>query len=562
MDKSYIVVYNGLAKDLENELKKNNLNDYIILNDKIASIYTNKNFNENKFKNIKHIGWWQRSSPMTSLIELTNKLDTGETISRVSGIEFIEGNPYVNQSGKGVMIAIIDSGIDYLHPDFINERGETNIISIWDQESTKGNPPKGLLFGSEFSRSDINNAIKQNNKSLSEDRLGTGTIAAGICCGKGNVISKNKGIAINSELIVVKLREYRGRYDSNKVSYQTSDFLAAITYIENISKIEGKDVIINLTVGKSSSPGMEETMLDSFEFLKKAGVVVVSGAGNEGNTDIHYSGKFMDKHESQDILIQVGNQTNLEIFLYLGGPDKVGAQLISPSGEISYNVHYSAEDYPYRGKFNVENTKYEIQYVYPWFETGYEKLFIDLEDIKPGVWTLRLNPELIIEGEYDVYLPNKGIMSSTTRFLASDYLYTIGGFAAIDNIITVGTYNNIIDSMWISSSKGPIRESGIKPDIVAPGVDVISTHIGGEYNTATGTGVSSSIVCGVLAIIMEYIKNQSEYIEKYMYAQILKTYLILGATRKNIYKYPNPIQGYGLLNLKETITQISYNLEL
>lgn len=561
MNKSYIIVYNGDYNSLEEELKINKISNYIILNDKIAVIYVDQKFNESKLNKIKNIGWWERSSPMSSMINITDRIESGENVSRASGLDFIEGNPYINQSGKGVIIAIIDSGIDYLHPDFINNSRESNIISIWDQESDKGDPPKGYLFGSEFNKKQINNAILMNDNSLSEDRLGTGTIAAGICCGKGNINSDYRGIAINSELIVVKLREYSDRYEYGKINYQTSDFLAAIKYVEDVASKENKDLIINITVGKSSSPGMEESILESFDFFKKSGVVVVSGAGDEGNTDIHYQGSFKDDKEYQDILIQVGNQINLEIFLYLGGPDKIGAQLISPSGEISYSVQYSAEDYLYKGKYNVENTKYEIQYIYPWFETGYEKIFIDLEGVKQGVWTLRLNPEVIIEGEYDVYLPNKNIIAAETRFLAPDYLYTIGGYATTDRIITVGTYNNLTDSMWIGSSKGPIREGGVKPDIVASGVDVISTYKNESYNTATGTGVSSSVVCGSLAIIMEYIRNQSEYIEKYMYGQMLKTYLILGATRQSIYKYPNPIQGYGLLNLKETITQISYNLE-
>ncbi|MGL4796511.1 MAG: S8 family serine peptidase, partial [Paraclostridium sp.] len=360
MNKSYIIVYNGDYNSLEEELKINKISNYIILNDKIAVIYVDQKFNESKLNKIKNIGWWERSSPMSSMINITDRIESGENVSRASGIDFIEGNPYINQSGKGVMIAIIDSGVNYLHPDFINSSRESNIISIWDQESNKGNPPTGYLFGSEFNKEQINNAILMNDNSLSEDRLGTGTIAAGICCGKGNINSDYRGVATNSELIVVKLREYSDRYEYGKINYQTSDFLAAIKYVEDVASKENKDLIINITVGKSSGPGMEESILESFDFFNKSGVVVVSGAGDEGNTDIHYRGSFKDDKEYQDILIQVGNQINLEIFLYLGGPDKIGAQLISPSGEISYSVQYSAEDYLYKGKYNVENTKYEI----------------------------------------------------------------------------------------------------------------------------------------------------------------------------------------------------------
>ena len=156
-------------------------------------------------------------------------------------------------SGKNVIIAIIDSGIDYLHPDFINEDGTTKIISIWDQESVKGNPPEGYLFGSEFTREDINKAIKENDSTLSEDKRGTGTIAAGICSGKGNLNSIYKGVAIDSELLIIKLREYENRFDYGKINYQLSDFLAAIKYIEDIISKNKKYVVINMTVAVTPS---------------------------------------------------------------------------------------------------------------------------------------------------------------------------------------------------------------------------------------------------------------------------------------------------------------------
>ncbi|MDO7205186.1 S8 family serine peptidase [Paraclostridium bifermentans] len=114
--------------------------------------------------------------------------------------------------GEGTIIAIIDSGIDYLHPDFINEDGSSKIISIWDQESDKGNPPENLNFGSEFTREDINKYIKINSYELTKDIVGTGTIAAGISSGNGRLNSLYKGIAPKSELLIVKLKPIKDIY--------------------------------------------------------------------------------------------------------------------------------------------------------------------------------------------------------------------------------------------------------------------------------------------------------------------------------------------------------------
>lgn len=460
MENSYLILYQSSKEMLEEELLKNKINKFIILNSRLATIYTNNDFDESILNQIYVISWWQRSNPMSSLINITNNIDNGHTVETASNIDFVEKNPYIEATGKNVIIAIIDSGIDYLHPDFINKDNTSKILSIWDQNSIKGNPPKGLLFGTEISKEEINKAIREKDPSLTEDEVGTGTIAAGICSGKGNLNHDYRGVALDSELVVVKLRQYKGPYDESKISYQTSDFLAAIKYLEKFDLDDDKFLIINHTVGKSPSPALEASLFESFSFLSRPNVIMVGGSGNEGNTDIHHHGIVRSINETEDIIIQVGEQKDLEIILYLNGPDKIGGRLISPSGEISDAIVYSPDYNPYVGYFNLENTAYEIQYVYPWIETGYEKFFI------------------------------------------------------------------------------------------------YSTYRGQTYNTGTGTGVSSSIVCGVLAVLIDYITGQKSYTKDTIYTSVLKTYLMLGATKLDIYEYPNTAQGYGLLNLQNTFIQV------
>ena len=561
MEKSFIIVYEGRRNILEENLKKNGINRYIFLNNQLASIYVDESFIEAKLNHIEGVDWWERSTPMSSLIEITDRLKEGESVRIAAGTDYIYKNPYITPSGKKSIIVIIDSGIDYLHPDFIKRDGTSKIVGMWNQESSKGNPPQGCLFGTEFTRDDINKAIKDKDTSLGTDNIGTGTMAAGIASSNGNLNSLYEGVAIDSELLVVKLREYKDTYDIGKINYQMSDFLAGIKYALDVFKREDKFMVINLTVGERSRSIIEATMLDSFNELSKSGIVVVSGAGNEGNTDIHYEGNVKSKDEIQDIIIQVGNQKNLDIVLSTNGPDKIGASLISPSGEISYTIKYSPDYYLYKGRFNLENTSYEMRFIYPWLQSGTEELVINLRDIKPGIWTLRIVSEFIVSGVYDVYLPNKNLISKDTRFIDPSSSATVTLFAMVDNVITVGGYDDKTDSIWIGSSKGPIRQRSVKPDIVAPGVDIIGTYKDSSYNTATGTGVSSSIISGVIALIMEYIYEQSSASIKSLYTEVLKTYLMLGARRSEIYTYPNISQGYGKLNLKETMIQIANNLE-
>ena len=561
MEKSYIIIYNIPVDRLEENLKNNNINRYIILNNTIVALYVDDSFNEDILDRIDGIIWWERSSVMSSLIELTNNLPNGETVRTAAGTEYIYINPYITPTGKDIIIAIIDSGINYLHPDFIKSDNTTKIISIWDQESTLKPPPEGYLFGSEFTREEINEYIKRNDSSLSVDNIGTGTIAAGIAAGLGRGNSSYDGVAVDAELVVIKLKSYKDTFAKGKVNYEESDFLAGIKYALEVADRENKRMVINLTVGGRSTSGIEVSMLDSFEELDGSGRIVVCGAGNEGNTDIHYSGNIQMADKSQDIIIQVGEQVNLDITLCPIGPDKIGAAIISPGGEMSYVINYTPEPFVYRGRFNLEDTSYEMRYIYPCIKSGNEMLDITLKNIKPGIWTLRIFPEFIINGNYNVYLPNKNLISPQTRFTDSSSDATITLFGVIKKVITVGAYNDRTDSLWIGSSKGSVVKRQIKPDIVAPGVDIIGPYQNDAYNTATGTGVSSSVVAGIVAIMMSYIISQEEVSRNLLFSEPLKTFLMLGATRKEIYTYPNMAQGYGILNLRNTLAAISNNIE-
>ena len=445
MEKSYIIIYNIPVDRLEENLKNNNINRYIILNNTIVALYVDDSFNEDILDRIDGIIWWEGSSVMSSLIELTNNLPNGETVRTAAGTEYIYINPYITPTGKDIIIAIIDSGINYLHPDFIKSDNTTKIISIWDQESTLKPPPEGYLFGSEFTREEINEYIKRNDSSLSVDNIGTGTIAAGIAAGLGHGNSNYDGVAVDSELVVIKLKSYKDTFAKGKVNYEESDFLAGIKYALEVADRENKRMVINLTVGGRSTSGIEVSMLDSFEDLGGSGRIVVCGAGNEGNTDIHYSGNIQMADKSQDIIIQVGEQVNLDITLCPIGPDKIGAAIISPGGEMSYVINYTPEPFVYRGRFNLEDTSYEMRYIYPWIKSGNEMLDITLKNIKPGIWTLRIFPEFIINGNYNVYLPNKNLISPQTRFTDSSSDATITLFGVIKTVITVGAYNDRTD---------------------------------------------------------------------------------------------------------------------
>lgn len=556
--KSYPIVYQG---DIATALNNIGITNFMILNDLLAVAYVADDFNGDILDNTYEVAWYQESKTMSTMIEINENIQGGERVATAAGINFIEDNPYINLNGKDVLIGILDSGIDYLHPDFINEDNTSKIVSIWDQESEVKSPPEGMIFGSEFTRDDINQAISNNDDTLTKDNIGTGTIAAGIAVGNGRVNELYKGAALGSELIVVKLRQYEGTFKEGRINYINTDFLAGIKYILDIAKKEDKYLIINLTLGQRPRSLILTTLLDTFSEIRGNGVFVVSGAGNEGNTDGHYEGSLQGVDTFQDVILEVGEQKNLDITIALNDPGRVGVEVISPSGEISYKVEYAPDNEQYEGEYNLEDSPYEIRLIYPWLLSGNEELLIRIIDIKPGIWTIRLYPEIIITGEVDIYLPNKNLIAEDTRFLDPNSYSTITFYGGTESVITIGAYNDKTNSMWIGSSRGPLKgRELIKPDIVAPGVDIIGPYMNNNYAKATGTGVSSSLACGVMALIIEYINNQGTYASRALYTRVLKTYLMLGATKNRIYSYPNDSQGYGILNLQRTIESIANKL--
>ena len=131
MEKSYSIYYNGEEYELKNELEKYNIKKYTILNNKLANIYVDESFDGRILNKLEFVYDWMLSIPVSSLIEIgDDNYDKGARAREVSEVDYIDRNPYMDAFGEGTIIAIIDYGIDYLHPDFINEDGSSKIISI------------------------------------------------------------------------------------------------------------------------------------------------------------------------------------------------------------------------------------------------------------------------------------------------------------------------------------------------------------------------------------------------------------------------------------------------
>ncbi|MFL8672489.1 bifunctional germination protease/germinant receptor pseudoprotease CspBA [Clostridioides sp. GD02404] len=456
------------------------------------------------------------------------------------GVNFFKNNPNITITGRGTLIAIADTGIDYLHKDFIYPDGTSKIVYLWDQ-TKEGSPPEGFYIGTEYTREDINRAIANNDPSLSQDEVGQGTMLSGICAGLGNVNSEYAGIAEDAELIIIKLGKIDGFYNSAML-------FAASQYAYKKAFELGRPVVINVSLGSSSLAGLTNRSNSEKAFFTR-GLCITAGAGNEGNTQTHTSGRILHAGGSVDIELELSeDEEELSLELWLNKPDKADVIIVSPSGEESKSVGVSSYN-RVTGLFDLEGTYYSITYVYPTTFSGQQFTNITLRNAKRGVWKIRLVGVYIINGIYNLYLPNRVLIKSGTRFRQVDPFFTINYPAIQDDLITVGAYNTINNSLWQSSSRGPTIENRLKPDLVAPGVNIIAAYPGNKYATITGTAAASAHVAGAAAMYFQYTFADGRYPNQ-AYVQKVKTFMQAGAKKNLNTVYPNTSAGYGSLDVR------------
>ena len=548
---NYVILY---EPGFEEDLKKIAPNyEFLKISDDlgILSAYVNHQ-DVNSVETLRNVLSINRINRILNLVNpnslsiITQGTTGGVNANEEIGVNFFKNNPNISLNGKGVLIGIIDTGIDYLHPDFIYDDNTTKIVSIWDQ-GKDGKPPKGFYIGSEYTKEDINNAILNNDNSLSIDDVGSGTMLAGICAGMGKVNKNYVGVAEGAELVIVKMRKIDGDYNNALIT-------AGFDYIKQKARELQRPVVVNFGFGNNFLAGITDRDLTELTFYEK-GVSLVNAAGNEGNTDTHNSGRLLYKNDVKTIELEVNDfEESISIDIWLNKPDIARAAVLSPSGELTRDVDVTVYN-TVVGILDLEATIYSITYVFPTLFSGQLQITINLTNVPKGIWKIILTGEYIIDGEYNAYLPNRVLLKPGTKFTESDPNKTINFPATYNDNITVGAYNTLNNSIWPSSSRGNTISNIFKPDIVAPGVNIIAPYPGGGYATVTGTAPAAAYTSGCIAYLLQNNFVNENY-PRLAFVQEIRTYLRAGATRLDNISYPNNNLGYGLLNIKGAFYQL------
>lgn len=477
--------------------------------------------------------------------------------NNAAGITEVLGQPFLDLTGRGVIIGLVDTGIDYTLDAFRFEDGSTKILSLWDQ-TLDGTKEEGVYFGASFSKEDINAALASDNPlsvipSIDEDGHGTFMASAAASNTKDEYI----GAAPKANLICVKLRRARQYYidryllsSDNPALYESTDFLLGVKYILDQSIRLKMPVVIMIGMGSNTSAHDGNTMFEDYiSFVsQRAGYAFVTASGNEANAKHHTQGKVTGGG-TESINIKVGRQ-GVSFGTIIFGPafDKISVSVTSPTGEIMARKPFKP-GVEYKESLILENTIIHLRYSVD----SNNNIWVGLENATEGIWEIRLYGDDIVDGSYWAWLPITGQVDSSVEFLRPVPEYTIVYPAAALRTMTCGAYSSFDGSLLISSSWGPTRLPKIAPDFVAPGVKVGGIYPEG-YGTMTGTSVAAAVTAGAAALMLEWgiVKNNLPS----MNGEIIRNLFIGGAARGDNLDYPNNQWGYGKLDLYGTFNYL------
>lgn len=473
-------------------------------------------------------------------------------------------------TGEGVLVAVIDSGIDYTREEFRNPDGSTRILYLWDQTSPEGPAPEGFSQGREYTAAQLNEALISGIRFPITDNSGHGTAVTGIAAASGTT-SGYTGVAPLSKLLIVKLG-----LPSEDGFPRTTEIMRAVTYAVRTGNALNLPLVINLsfgnTYGSHDGSSLLERFLDNASEIGRT--VICAGSGNEGNSNGHaqvllspdtFAGSAASPQRTENpVRLTVGSyERSLSVQIWSHYSDRFRLFLRSPSGSL---LELSPETNSGKASYLLDSTRLLAYYGEPSPYSVARELYLELlpegqSYLPSGIWEFRAEPIRITDGSLYYYLPAFAGRNARTGFLTPTPQVTLTIPSTASRVITVGAYDSRYDSYADFSGRGyestgrtiGIVTSGlVKPDLAAPGVDLPAPDLYGGFTTVTGTSFATPIVSGVSALLMEWGIVQGN--DPYLYGEKIKAYLRSGARPiRGIMNYPNNRVGFGALCAAESL---------
>ena len=419
--------------------------------------------------------------------------------------------------GNGVLIGFIDTGIDYTHPAFRDLTGNTRIKYIYD------------LYNKKIYNEEIINLALKDSEPLNildiKDLAGHGTIVASVAAGGGDVNKDYYGVAPEASIIMVKITG-----DGVFKSTLSTQLMRGLKFLIDKSNELKMPLVVNVSLstndGAHNGTSLIEKYIDSYCQFNKVAVVIA--AGNEGAAGHHYSAKLKGK---KDIFFNIAeNEKKIILQIYNSTLTKLEVEIVTPSGDSTSTIFMNEGV----NRLNVGGHKI---FIYnsgpkPFDKVGEISITISVNSgsIENGQWLLRVNNITKYEGIIDIWLPITARLNPKTKFLQPDPFNTLGIPATVPSVISVGSYSSSALNYSYFSGRGVERVGSIvKPDVLAPGENIIGAISKLRFGTETGTSVAAPQVAGVCALMLEWgiVKNN----DSYLFGERLKYYILKGAIR-------------------------------
>lgn len=505
--------------------------------------------------------------------------------------------------GEGVIVGVFDTGIDFTHPDFNTGTG-SRILKLWDMsDPSSQNAPEGYDYGREYTKNEIDNNA---SAVVQKDYEGHGTHVAGTAAGNGNGSNNFRGIAYNSDLIVVK-----GVRTDLKARFTDNDIISGCQYIFNEADKLGKPAVINLSLGSLLGPHDGKGLLSqALTSLVSEGRIIVASAGNEGDYQIHAGGNIQSGDSVEipiypiniceifeDFCPEIPNfyMTAADIWMTAGATDSIVLSAYIPFGSSSiiaqktFALNSSFQNFEFAGEDDLILGYIDYNGTPEFSGNGDANITMQIHnggklDVPVGdlIWSIGMKVKK--EGRIDVWagipipenFPFQPLFGS--KFFTGNNSMTFGSPSDGDSIICVGSFvtkNSWVDklgqtqltgsnigSLSSFSSLGPDRNARTLPHVAAPGEyifaakskdydDIANENIlaGDLYAGLQGTSMAAPHVTGAVALMLQ-VKPNLQYYE--LVDILAKTSMKDSFTGNNV----NNSFGNGKLNVQAAITYL------
>jgi subtilisin family serine protease len=415
--------------------------------------------------------------------------------------------------GRGVVVGIVDTGIDSTHPAFAGR-----ILRIWDQELPGNGTANGFAYGRELSGDSLVASI---------DLRGHGTHIAGIAAGADRTYC---GVAPGATIVAVK------------TTYNNANIKDAVEYVFAIADEMDVPAVVNLSLGGHADPhdGSDE-LSRAIDELSGPGRIVCCAAGNEGNDDIHAMAVVpQDGTVDLELRVPPGPQPFVQVLAWYGGDDRIDAQVIAPSGLATpVQPVLPADQADIDHAIGADAVFLSTRAAMPGGDHHLFALIGSVDGsapVTPGVWRLRLKGARIADGTVHAWcVDDPKVPVATFRGPTVSDSHKVGAPAAAASAISVGAFTTRTGwtdadghewqtsatpgSVAAFSSEGPLRNGALKPDVVAPGAFIVSSlsaemtqkgsaaarqwHVDHQHTVMAGTSMSCPFVAGLVALMLQ-----------------------------------------------------------